>query len=261
VLQGNLKSVDAMAKRMKKKQLHLIVGGSRGLGAALVIDSIGKDKAIRIVSRSGMSKPLGSSVFHTKCDLGDYDDLDKFTSELRSLSKNIEQITFCQRFRPPESMSDRETAMGTLKVEIISTSEIIREVSRSKGNNKISVVICSSLNAFLINRDLSLWYHVAKSANRQLMRFFSASLAPNEMYFSVIEFGSFLKSGVKLDRAKTALLEKIGRKSISRRVPTDAEAAQIINLVHQLHRNGLSGQVYSYDGGISQFAPEYLLND
>lgn len=243
----------------KQKQLHLIVGGSHGLGAALVTDSLRKDKPIHTVSRSEV--PPGSSVSHTKCDLGDYHDLDRFTSELRSLSKDIDQITFCQRFRPPESMSDREVAMGTLNVEIISTSEIIREVSRFKGNNKISVVICSSLNAFLINKDLSLWYHVAKSANRQLMRFFSASLEPHDMYFSVIEFGSFLKAGTKLDRAKTVLLEKIGKKSISRRVPSDSEAAQVINLVHQSHQNGLSGQVYSYDGGISRFAPEYLLND
>src|SRR5208283_387519 len=163
--------------------------------------------------------------------------------------------------RPPEYMSDSEIAIGTFKVELLSTSEIIREVSRNKKKNKVSIVICSSINAFLINKDLSLWYHIAKGANRQLMNFFSVTLESRGMFFSVIEFGSFIKSKIVLDGRRTALLEKLGRKSPSGRIPADTEAAGVIDRVHRSQLNGVSGQIYAYDSGLSKIAPEGLLND
>lgn len=250
-----------MTRRAKIPRLHLIVGGSHGLGSALAIDSLNNDKTVCSVSRSKAQEPSHPSIVHIKCDLGKGRDLEKLKYRLRSISKNIDQITFCQRFRPPKGVSDRDVALGTYKVETISTSEIIRAASEYKGNDKISVVISSSLNAFLVNKTLSLWYHISKISNRQLMQYFSASLESKGMYFSVIEFGSFLKPGSNLDRAKTLLLEKVKQKSISRHIPTAAEAARMINLVHQSQLNGLSGQVYSYDGGISKIAPECLLDD
>lgn len=250
-----------MSIEPKKQPLHLIVGGSHGLGLALVKDSLRRNEIVHVVSRSEIPKPIKSSVFHTKCDLENSLELDEYKLKIRSLSGQIERITFCQRFRPPEHVSDSEIAIGTVKVELIATSEIIREVSNYKKNNKVSVVICSSINASLINKNLSLWYHVAKGANRQLMDFYSVSLESKGMFFSVIELGSFIKSKVVLDSRKTVLLEKLRSKSLSGHIPSDTDAARVIDGVHQLQLNGLSGQIYSYDSGISKIAAEDLLND
>jgi NAD(P)-dependent dehydrogenase (short-subunit alcohol dehydrogenase family) len=245
--------------------LHMIVGCSRGLGSALLVSSLDRNVPIYAVSRSDIRAPLSGStrslVTFSRCDLESHESLSCLKADIRRHAVKIDRITFCQRYRPADDGSEWDHALSAFKVETLATSEIITEISKSKGANRISVVICSSYNAYLVNRHLSLWYHISKASNRQLLGYFSATLEARGIYLSVVELGSFTRSENVVSERKRPLLQQLHDKSEGGKLPTEEDVVHIIELIHHSQLNGLHNQIYRYDGGLSNLSPEQLLDD
>lgn len=159
-------------------QLHsVVVGGTRGLGRALVeLWSEGTD-AISVIGRKQPSAPKtspGDSVRYYAADVTQAGSIQPAIDEIVQASGPVSRLVFSQRYRGQGDSLD-----GELEVSLKGTRRVIEHLlAKSQFASSAAIVVVSSVLGQFIAAEQPLGYHVTRAALDQLVRFYAVQLAP-----------------------------------------------------------------------------------
>lgn len=232
----------------------LVIGGTRGLGHAIVNHLRGEGHAISILSRNLSPKKAGNAVFNATANITSREQVRHSLKKIIGKFGPLNDVVLTQRYRgigdPWEGEIDT-TLTGTRNV-----IELAKEHFAPKGAK--SIVVVSSIAGQLIVDSQPASYHMSKAALEQLVRYYAATLGSRGIRVNAIAPGSFVK-----EESRRYYLDNARRRSFYRkltplgRMVTTVDIACVVRfLVDPACR--LTGQTLVMDGGASLLSPETI---
>ncbi len=226
----------------KFKPILWLVGGSGKLGQAIA-KALQGEYAIVNISRN----KCDFDATHYSVNLADLSAVEELLSILKEVPR---AIVFCQRYRPIADFVSAEA----FNTEIFSTQKIIENLMTI--GERLSIVIVSSVNGLLINTKLPLWYHLLKTSQIQLVKYYS--LCP--VNINCIAAGTFLKDDVKnYPIPHQEFLNALQETHPFRKICTVQDIAQIVEFLISERAQCINGQTITPDGGLINKLQEELV--
>lgn len=227
----------------------LVIGGSRGLGRALVELWALEGRRISVISRHGSSKshPDNPNVRCWPADLSDRKRLSKVLSEAVRQNGKLGSLVFFQRYR-----GSGDDWNGEMQVSLTATKNVVESLADHFMPHGGAIVMVSSINAHKISPDLPLSYHVAKTGLTQMARYYAVRLGPRGIRVNSVSPGTVLKAESKRFYLKNkALMEFYKKISPLGRMGTADEVARVIAFLCGEGASYITGQDVVVDGGLS----------
>ena len=230
---------------MKRKR-SLIIGGTRGIGRAVVRALVKEGHAVTVVGRHAPTgKDRLRGVRYCTLDLLDHARL----AEVLRQTGAVDSLVFCQRFR-----SEGDPWMGEFQTSLTATKEIIERCRGVK-----SIVVIGSIAARWVASEQPVSYHAMKAALMQMVRYFAVTLGPKGCRVNCVSPCTVLKEEsaefYRKNKALTQLLEQI---TPLRRMGTTEDVAKVVAWLCSDRAGFVTGQEIMVDGGMSLQWPEAL---
>lgn len=236
----------------------LIIGGTRGLGRALV--RLWSDRREGYVSVLGLRPPSPEDrrlpqVGYWRADLRKGGEVTSLIQRIIRERGPLSSLVFYQRFRgAPNDWG------GEFQVSLTATKEIIeRTVDYFHPTGEKSVVIIGSVASRFIATEQSVGYHVAKAGLSQLVRYYAVNLGPRKIRVNAVSPGPVLKDESmefykkhKKFRAFYKSVVPLGR------MGTMEEIAGAVDFLCSPNASFITGQDLVVDGGLSIQGQESL---
>ncbi len=233
----------------KKIRPHtLIVGGTRGIGRAVMQALAAAGHRVSVIGRRAAAKGWPKSVRVWPADLARLESLPALVADIVRTNGRLQSIVFLQRFR-----GEGDPWQGELDVSLTATRTII-ELARNRfaarGGN--AIVIVGSIAGQLVAEEQPAAYHAVKGALRQLVRYYACALGPKGIRVNGVSPGVILKPEAepfyRLNKKLTALYERVAP---LRRFGTAADVAAVVRFLCGNDSAFVTGQDLVVDGGIS----------
>lgn len=159
-------------------------------------------------------------------------------------------LAFLQRYRSAGELSFEEHS----RVELWSIAEALEAVANLKrSSTAVNVVLSSSPAAHKVVDDQDLAYHVVKSGQEALARFFGAKMRRNGIHVNAVRVGSLvIKSRAqKYWDSIPEVVKGLEQLSPAGHILSSAEVGARLAALLSPALTGLSGQVFTLDGGFS----------
>ena len=229
---------------MKKKEVTIIVGGSKGIGKAIYLNLIKQKKNVLAISRS-----LKKSKNFVNLDLSNPDSIER---EIETKIKKkfwVKNLIFCQRYRGDD-------LNGHFKIGLFSSKYFIDALGKSLMNNS-SVVFINSIASQFIVSEQNLGYHLSKAALENFVKYYAVKFGDKQIRFNSISPGTVIKPESKKFFNKSRKYKMVADKIVplKRLCKTD----DIINLANFLcsdKSSYITGQNIVLDGGLSLLGQE-----
>ena len=228
----------------------LVVGGTRGVGRALVTALAAHGQAVSVIGRRTPEDRDSrlATVRHYTVDLKHEEPLQNVLTELLARHGKLSSLVFCQRFRGEE-----EPWAGELAISLTATKNLIDRLADSfdPAGDKSIVVVSSSAGNFIASEQ-PLSYHVGKAALNQLVRYYAVVLGPKGIRVNAVSPGTTLKDESKeFYRANEALRQLYESIIPLGRMGTAEELANVIAFLCSAQASFITGQNLVVDGGVS----------
>ncbi len=238
------------------KKHGLVIGGTKGIGRALVRILLAQDHYVSVIGRS-VPKNLSnlSTLSFWPVDLLNHKKLSKTLRDIIKRNGKLDNLSFFQRYR-----GEGESWSGEIETVLTATKYVIDELAGDlkKGS---AITLVSSVNAGLISRHLSLGYHVAKSGLSQIARYYAIKLGANGIRVNSVSPGTVLKEESKEFLLKDKKLNDFYKKlSPLKRIGTAEEVAEVIAFLSSPKASLITGQNIIVDGGVSLAWQEALIS-
>jgi NAD(P)-dependent dehydrogenase (short-subunit alcohol dehydrogenase family) len=239
---------------MEQKQGRaLVIGGSRGLGRAVVRAFSADGLAVTVFDRLA---PLPEDaalpgVERRDVDLLDPGSIDRAMEEVLGAPDPPDRAVFLQRYRGDGDSWEGEIAVGLAATRRI--AEALGEQMRPGG----AMVMVASAAAHLVADEQPAGYHVVKAGTVQLARYLAVSLGPRGIRVNVVSPAVFVK-----DESRESDVERcraIAAATPLRRVPTVGDIARVIAALCGPSFGIVTGQTIDVDGGLSLLAQASLI--
>ena len=229
---------------MKKKEVTIIVGGSKGIGKAIYLNLRKQKKNVLAISRS-----LKKSKNFVNLDLSNPDSIER---EIETKIKKkfwVKNLIFCQRYRGDD-------LNGHFKIGLFSSKYFIDALGKSLMNNS-SVVFINSIASQFIVSEQNLGYHLSKAALENFVKYYAVKFGDKQIRFNSISPGTVIKPESKKFFNKSRKYKMVADKIVplKRLCKTD----DIINLANFLcsdKASYITGQNIVLDGGLSLLGQE-----
>lgn len=229
---------------MKKKEVTIIVGGSKGIGKAIYLNLRKQKKNVLAISRS-----LKKSKNFVNLDLSNPDSIER---EIETKIKKkfwVKNLIFCQRYRGDD-------LNGHFKIGLFSSKYFIDALGKSLMNNS-SVVFINSIASQFIVSEQNLGYHLSKAALENFVKYYAVKFGDKQIRFNSISPGTVIKPESKKFFNKSRKYKMVADKIVplKRLCKTD----DIINLANFLcsdKSSYITGQNIVLDGGLSLLGQE-----
>jgi NAD(P)-dependent dehydrogenase (short-subunit alcohol dehydrogenase family) len=228
----------------------LVVGGSRGIGLAVVRRSVADGDVVSIIARSEAEEASAPGATHWSIDLADAVALPAMIAEIVRANGPFRSIVLLQRFR-----GDGDAWHGELDVSLTATKTIVesaREAFTTQGG--AIVIVCSNAGRFVADEQ-PVGYHAAKAALRQMARYYAVELGPSGIRVNCVTPGAVLKEGARGATAAAAL----GDVTPLRRIATADDIAASVAFLCSDAAACVTGQELVIDGGLSLLLQESLV--
>lgn len=234
----------------------LIVGGSSGAGRAAARRFQAAGYVVSIISRR---PPVASmrlrGAFYWSADIS-------LTEELGSILRNVivkngalSAVAFFQRYR-----GEGDQWRGEMQTSLFGTKNVIDALVRHAETKNCSIVVVSSVNAWLISKNATVGYHVAKACVNELVRVYAAVLAPLNIRLNSVSPGTFIKKETRRFFAEAQELTLRRARLIPlRRLGAAEEVADAVFFLASKNSSVLTGQNIVVDGGLSLVYQEDLV--
>jgi NAD(P)-dependent dehydrogenase (short-subunit alcohol dehydrogenase family) len=238
------------------KQHIAVVGGTRGAGrvTAEVFQAAGS--AVSVIARklpTGAEAKAGLTYW--AADVTGTGPLKRALEKARREHGNLTGLVFFQRFR-----GTGDTWLGEMETGLGGTKRTIDMLVDEFELCDCSIVVVSSINAYLISGQVSPGYHVVKAALNQLVRYYAVKLGQRGIRINSVSPGTFLKeesqSQFLQDKKRVKLYEQmipLGRLCSAR------EIAEPIRFLCSGESSFITGQDIIIDGGLSLQYQEALV--
>ena len=224
---------------MKKKEVSIIVGGSKGLGKAIYLDLKKKNKNVLVISRS-----INNLKDHIYLDLKDKSSFSETLKKKINKNYKVKSIIFCQRYRGDD-------VYGHFEVGLLSATRLINAIEK-KLTQKSSIIFINSIASKFIGSEQGLGYHLSKAALENLVKYYSVKFGKKNIRFNSISPGVIIKPESK-EFFKKSKKYKIMAKEIiplKRLCKTD-DILNLCNFLCSDKSSYITGQNIFLDGGLS----------
>lgn len=220
---------------------HLIIGGSKGIGAALLSQLTANGEECIVFSRTGIAPQAGIEQYELDVTQDDLPDLE-----------NIKSITYCPgsiNLKPISSLKE-EDFLTDFSINVLGAVRVIKKYHRQLKANNGSIVLFSTV---AVGQGMPFHASVAvsKAGVEGLTRSLAAEFAPN------IRVNCIAPTITDTPLASGLLRNDKIRENTAERHPLKRflEPKEIAGMAAYLHSElalGISGQVIGVDAGLSR---------
>lgn len=235
---------------MTEKKHILIVGGTRGMGRALVKSFAEEGHTLSVIGRRQPSEAdrqiLG--VCYWTVDLLNQEQLSQSLTEIISQNGKLTNLVFFQQYR-----GEGDEWEGEIETSLTATKNVIEALAGEFDDSiEKSIVIVSSVAGQYIAQEQPLSYHVAKAGINQMVRFYAVTLGSQGIRVNSVASGTMLKEESKHFYFQNEELHNLYKSIIPLgRMGTSEELANAIAFLCSPKSSFITGQTIVVDGGIS----------
>ena len=238
----------------KKEETPLaIVFGGRSPIAMACASHLAEVQDVILFTRKidpSLQEAFGScpSVFLKEVDLEVTGQASSAIKKILDEGKNINTIIFLQRYRPKaESHFDAHCA-----VEVWSIKEVIEVMGeRSRKGRPVHILISSSPAASKVLVDQDFNYHLVKSGQEALVRYFSVSLARLGICVNAIRIGSIVikPRAVSYWESIPDVVDNLSNIAPSGSLQSSDTVGATFAALARVNVSGFTGQILTIDDG------------
>lgn len=217
---------------------HLIIGGSKGIGKA-IIDQLGEDEEIINISRSDYTGSKSVTQYN----------LNVLTDELPEI-EGIQSIIYCPgsiNLKPINSLKE-EDFRNDFEINVMGAVRVIKAYHRELKRNGGSIVLFSTV-ASKIGMPFHASVAAAKSGVEGLAKSLAAELAPKVRVNCIAPTVTNTELASHLLRNEKSQQATAERHPLNRYLEADEVANMAVYLVGD-HARGITGQIIGIDAGI-----------
>ena len=237
-------------KKLPRRPHTLIVGGTRGIGRALVKTLVNDSHDLSVIGRHtpSQSDERSTSVNYLVADATKEEELSAVLLGIIAKYGPLNNLVFLQRYRGNGDIWNEEIATSLTATK--NSIEILKDSFCINENN--SIVVVNSIACHLIAREQPLSYHVVKAALEQLVRYYAVMLGPAGIRVNSVSLGTVLKDESKQFYEDNKDLSDLYKKITPLgRIGTAEEVSKVINFLCGSQASFVTGQNIIVDGGVS----------
>lgn len=224
---------------MKKKEINIIVGGSKGLGRAIYLNFKKIKKKVLVISRT--NKKLSD---HISLDLTDKKSFERIIESKIKKNFKVKNIIFCQRYRGNE-------IDGHFEVGLFSAIRLI-DILENQLTANSSILFINSIASKFIGSEQGLGYHLSKAALENLVKYYSVKFGNKNVRFNSISPGVIVKSESKKFFKTSKKYRIMAREIIPlKRLCKTEDILNLCNFLCSDKSSYITGQNIFLDGGLS----------
>ncbi len=232
----------------------LVVGGTRGIGRALVRLLAHEKHIVSVIARRVPADNFGDNVHYFTADLLDPAAVSVRLNEITSANGSVSNLICLQRHK-----GEGDKWAAEIETSLAATKRLIESLT-GQFTSPASIVLVSSAASNVIADEQGVGYHVAKAGLNQMARYYAVTLGPKGVRVNTISPGTVLKEENREYYAKNEKLMSSFAKHIPLgRMGTAEEIADVISFLCSPKASFITGQNLLVDGGISLLSQETLL--
>jgi NAD(P)-dependent dehydrogenase (short-subunit alcohol dehydrogenase family) len=240
----------------------LVVGGTRGIGRALVKHLVGVERnLVSVLGRSSGGDVQSPRLTHYAVDVSNHEALLSSLDQAVASYGKFACVIFLQRHRAVKDEFDLEltVALGATKNAI---DHLVERHCFSADVQSNSIVLVSSIADRYIAPEQSLGYHIGKAGISQLARYYALSLGPLGIRVNAVSPCVVAKDEAREFYDKNEWLTDRYRKFIP--LGRMGKPQDIVNAIMFLageQASYITGQNIVVDGGLTLRSHESLIRD
>tara|TARA_A100001011_G_scaffold376730_1_gene439640 strand:- start:4072 stop:4785 length:714 start_codon:yes stop_codon:yes gene_type:complete len=229
---------------MRKKEITIVVGGSKGIGKAIYLNLKKQNKNVFVISRS-----LKKSKNFINLDLSS-PKLIKREIEIKIKKKfKVKSLIFCQRYRGDD-------LYGHFEIGLFSSKYFIDALGKSLIKNSSIVFINSIASQFIVSEQ-NLGYHLSKAALENFVKYYAVKFGEKQIRFNSISPGTVVKPESKKFFSKSKKYKLVAKKIIPlKRLCKTDDIVNLTNFLCSDKASYITGQNIFLDGGLSVLGQE-----
>jgi NAD(P)-dependent dehydrogenase (short-subunit alcohol dehydrogenase family) len=227
----------------------LVIGGTSGIGRALVRLWVGQGMAVSVIGKEmppdGDLHQPAANYYVT--DLTDQAAVERILSKIIASDGKISSLAFFQRYRGDAPWQ------GDIQIILTATKNIIEFLADdfSEQGERAIVMIASVANHF-VAEEQPVSYHVAKAGLTQMARYFAVTLGGRGIRVNCISPGVVIKDEAKGFYAQNQSILDLYREIIPLgRMASSEEIAQVAAFLCSEGASYITGQDIVVDGGLT----------
>lgn len=233
-----------------KRPHALVVGGTRGIGRAVVQQFADEGFAVSVIGRRPPDprRPLPKFVRHWPVDLRDPAAIAAAVPAIVKASGPLSRMVCLQRYR-----GDTDDWQGEIETTLTATRLLIdAAATRFAPRGDRAIVVVSSMADRFVASEQPLSYHVGKAGLTQLARYYAVALAAQGIRVNVVASGTIVKDEARaFYRRQTALRQLYEAMIPLGRMGTAREIATVVSFLCGPASSFITGQALVVDGGVS----------
>jgi NAD(P)-dependent dehydrogenase (short-subunit alcohol dehydrogenase family) len=232
----------------------LIIGGTRGIGRALVKLLAEEGGAVSVIGCRAPEEPVTNARYWV-VDLLDVSAMARTLEESIKQDGKLNSVVFLQRYR-----GEGDNWAGEIETSLTATKSLIERLSGEfEESGDKAIVLVSSIAAELVVGGQPVGYHVAKAGFNQMIRYYAVALGPKGIRVNGVSPATVLKDESKEFYLNNEKLLALYRRIIPLgRMGTAEDVARVISFLASHQSAFVTGQNIVVDGGLTLQSQESL---
>ena len=232
-----------------KKPHALVVGGTRGIGRAVVNRFVDDGFAVSVIARRPPTAPFpGRAVSCAAVDLRDGAAVRAAVPAFAKARGPFSRVVCLQRFR-----GDGDDWQGEIDTTLTATRLVIdTAVASFAKRGERAIVVVSSIADRFVASEQPLSYHMAKAGLTQMARYYAVTLAARGIRVNAVSSGTIVKDEARAFYRRQRALRELYEEMIPLgRMGTASEIASVVAFLCGADASFMTGQSLVVDGGVS----------